>query len=148
MDAPRSLVQRIADTRARLEHDLDSWVATATAARPWLVPLTHLWSDGELLYVTDSASRTARNVGSGATVRVSLGHSRDVVIVDGRARSQPIGELGDVQAQAFRSRLDSDPRTWADVLIRVRPTRVQAWREENELAGRLLMRDGQWLVAE
>jgi hypothetical protein len=30
--------------------------------------------------------------------------------------------------------------------FRVTPRRIQAWREENELAGRDLMRDGQWLV--
>jgi hypothetical protein len=29
----------------------------------------------------------------------------------------------------------------------IRPLRIQAWREENELAGRLLMRDGEWLDA-
>jgi hypothetical protein len=28
----------------------------------------------------------------------------------------------------------------------LRPDRIQAWRESNELAGRLLMRDGTWLV--
>ena len=27
----------------------------------------------------------------------------------------------------------------------LRPERIQAWRESNELAGRLLMRDGAWL---
>jgi NADPH-dependent FMN reductase len=29
---------------------------------------------------------------------------------------------------------------------RLRPRRIQAWREENELAGRDLMRDGRWLA--
>jgi hypothetical protein len=28
---------------------------------------------------------------------------------------------------------------------RLRPDRIQAWRESNELAGRLLMRGGEWL---
>jgi len=28
----------------------------------------------------------------------------------------------------------------------LRPLRVQAWREANEIAGRTLMRDGAWLV--
>jgi hypothetical protein len=35
----------------------------------------------------------------------------------------------------------------ADTLrkLRLRPERIQAWRESNELAGRQLMRDGEWL---
>lgn len=28
----------------------------------------------------------------------------------------------------------------------LRPVRVQAWREADEIAGRTLMRDGRWLV--
>jgi hypothetical protein len=34
-------------------------------------------------------------------------------------------------------------RTW---WLRVVPRRIQAWREENELAGREVMREGRWLV--
>ena len=29
----------------------------------------------------------------------------------------------------------------------IRPLRIQVWREENELAGRTIMRDGAWLDA-
>jgi len=28
----------------------------------------------------------------------------------------------------------------------LRPEQIQAWREENELAGRTLMRGGAWLI--
>ena len=40
-----------------------------------------------------------------------------------------------------------DPRTEAGehVWLRVAPTRIQAWREANELAGRTVMRNGTWL---
>jgi hypothetical protein len=31
------------------------------------------------------------------------------------------------------------------VYLRVTPTEIRAWREANELSGRLLMRDGVWL---
>jgi hypothetical protein len=30
--------------------------------------------------------------------------------------------------------------------FRITPRRIQAWREENELQDRELMRDGRWLV--
>ena len=32
------------------------------------------------------------------------------------------------------------------VYVRVEPRRIQAWREENELADREVMRGGRWLV--
>jgi hypothetical protein len=32
------------------------------------------------------------------------------------------------------------------VFVVLRPDRIQAWREEYELAGRTLMRGGAWLV--
>ena len=36
---------------------------------------------------------------------------------------------------------ESTPYRW----YRLRPRRIQAWREANELAGRELMRDDRWL---
>jgi hypothetical protein len=39
-----------------------------------------------------------------------------------------------------------DPRTLADeyVYLRITPHAIQAWREANELEGRVVMRDGVW----
>lgn len=44
----------------------------------------------------------------------------------------------------------SDPRrlTTPYLYFRVRPERVQSWREANEREGRELMADGKWLVAD
>lgn len=52
-------------------------------------------------------------------------------------------ELGD----EFAAKTGFDPRKQADdyLYFRVRPSRIQAWREANELTGRDLMRDGEWL---
>ena len=40
-------------------------------------------------------------------------------------------------------RLTPEPGDY--VYLRVTPTEIRAWREANELSGRLLMRDGVWL---
>jgi hypothetical protein len=44
--------------------------------------------------------------------------------------------------------MSADPRALATPYrwFRIVPRRMQAWREEDELAGRELMRDGSWLV--
>jgi hypothetical protein len=49
---------------------------------------------------------------------------------------------------AFAARTEFDPRDERKpyLYFRLRPRRIQAWREANELAGRELMRDGVWLV--
>ncbi len=143
---PRTTQQRVLDTRARLESDVDAWVATAGPTGPWLVPLSFDWDGRRLLFATDANSPTVRNVSALPRVRVALGVSRDVALVDGTAEAMPINQLSDEAAARYQARAGSDPRTWATVLLAVTPERIQAWREENELAGRTIMRDGQWLA--
>jgi hypothetical protein len=65
------------------------------------------------------------------------------VILEGKVEAIPIGadpELEDAHARST----GFDPRTLADeyVYLRIAPQAVQAWRESNELEGRVLMRDG------
>jgi len=50
------------------------------------------------------------------------------------------------EVERYQAKLRSDPRTWADSVIRVTPARIQAWRQENELSGRLLMREKAWIA--
>jgi hypothetical protein len=49
---------------------------------------------------------------------------------------------------AFAAKHGWDPRDEPGdyTFFRIVPDRVQAWREVNELPGRTLMRDGDWLV--
>ena len=58
-----------------------------------------------------------------------------------------VGEAGEL-ADQYRAQADWDPRSAGDsyVFIRLRPERLQAWREANELDGRTLMRRGAWIV--
>ncbi|MEX0426600.1 hypothetical protein AB3X52_03135 [Nocardioides sp. DS6] len=80
------------------------------------------------------------------TQRIGLGPTRDVLMLDGRATLTPAAAMTDDELAAYLDKCGgSDPRTWADTVLRVRLDRAQAWREENELRGRVLMRDGRWL---
>jgi len=65
-----------------------------------------------------------------------------VVIITGTLSEGVSDELADRHAAAT----GFDPRTLTGyVYLRLRPCQVQAWREENELAGRTIMRAGSWL---
>lgn len=143
---PRDATTRVADTRDRLERDADAWIASAGPEGPWLVPLSPLWDGERIWFMHNEASPTTSNVRADQRVRVAFGPTRDVVLIDGTAEVRPSADLADALLTSWQERHGGDPRSWAEVTIVVRPERIQAWREENELSGRTIMRDGHWLA--
>jgi len=147
---PRSPQQRRRDTLDRLERDVDAWVATAdaTGGTPYLVPLSFLWDDGTLLIATPSSSPTGRNLQATGKVRLGIGPTRDLVLIEGTvARVLPASEVPDELGDAFAAKTGFDPRQLSGSrYFRIHPQRLQAWREANELEERELMRGGQWRV--
>jgi hypothetical protein len=153
MTAPvRTAKQRKQDTLHRLEHDVDAWIATADAAggSPYLVPLSYLWDGRTLLIATPAASPTGRNLRETGAVRLGIGPTRDVVMVEGGVEVLEPARLPQGVGDAFATKTGFDPRqlTTAYLYFRITPSRVQAWREADELSGRDLMREGEWLVAD
>ncbi|MFI9155390.1 pyridoxamine 5'-phosphate oxidase family protein [Streptomyces sp. NPDC053367] len=145
----RTPAQRRRDTEHRLAHDVDVWVATASAdGVPHLVPLSFDWDGEALLLATPADSPTGRNLASGRGCRLSLGHTRDVSMIEGEAEVLEMDALPSGQGDRFAARTGFDPRTLTTPYrwFRVTPRRVQAWREADELTGRELMRDGHWTV--
>jgi hypothetical protein len=146
---PRSRAQRRRDTELRLTHDIDIWVASASAGGgPYLVPLSFDWEDDVLLVATPPDSPTGRNLAASRTVRLGLGHTRDVSMIDGDVERVQLDALSRERADRFAARTGFDPRGLATPYcwFRIRPRRIQAWREVDELPERELMRDGRWLV--
>jgi hypothetical protein len=91
---PRTRAQRPRDTEHRLTHDVDVWVATASAdGSPHLVPLSFDWEDGALLVATPKDSPTGRNLATMQTVRLGLGHTRDVSMIEGEVEVLEIDAL-------------------------------------------------------
>ncbi len=146
---PRSREQRRRDTERRLAGDVDVWVASASPdGTPYLVPLSFDWDGEALLLATPADSPTGRNLAATRVARLALGETRDVTIIEGDVEVLEIDALPREQGDRFAERTGFDPRTLATPYrwFRVFPRRIQAWREENELSGRTLMRDGRWLV--
>ena len=124
--APRSRAQRLAA-------DFDLWVATAgNGGVPWLIPLSFEWDGETVLMATSETSLTGRNLG-----RVASGWAW--------ARFGTwLCSMATPRSSRWRRCRGSGVTgcRW----FRVTPRRVQAWREENELPGRELMRAGRWLT--
>src|SRR5262249_45412551 len=126
----------------------DAWVATAGDVAPYLVPLSFLWDGATLLIATPTASPTGRNLRATGRIRLGLGATRDVVLVEGTVEATPAGDIPDDSGDAFAIKTGFAPRELSTPshYFRVRPRRVQAWREVNELDDRDLMRDGRWMA--
>ena len=146
---PRSRAQRRRDTEHRLTHDIDVWVASASAdGAPYLVPLSFDWDGEAVLVATPTNSPTGKNLAHSRVARLALGHTRDVCMIEGAVEVLEMDALSPELGDRFAERSGFDPRTLTTPYrwFRISPRRIQTWREVNELPDRELMRDGRWLV--
>jgi Pyridoxamine 5'-phosphate oxidase len=140
--------QRRRDTEHRLTHDIDVSVASAWAdGAPYLVPLSFAWEGEALLVATPTDSPTGRNLAATRTVRLGLGHTREVSMIGGEVEVLEIDALPQQRGYRFAARTAFDPGAPATPYrsFRISPHRIQAWCEVNELSNRELMRDGRGL---
>lgn len=149
MPEPRDPETRKADALRQLTAPAaDAWVATASqAGEPHLVPLSLAWIDDRAVIALEAGSVTARNISSAGRARLAVGPTRDVVLLDAELeRSAGVDEDAEL-GTAYAAQADWDPRGLAGYAFLVlRPTKIQVWRESNELAQRVLMRNGVWTV--
>ena len=147
--AARDSETRKADALAKLATPaIDVWVATASAAgAPHLVPLSLAWVDERVVIAVEESSVTGRHLTASGRARLGVGPTRDVVMIDAVLERAVDVTADDDLGAAYAAQADWDPRGSTGYLFLVlRPVRLQAWREANEIPGRTLMRDGTWLV--
>jgi nitroimidazol reductase NimA-like FMN-containing flavoprotein (pyridoxamine 5'-phosphate oxidase superfamily) len=124
----RPAKQRKQDTLARLERDVDAWVASADPATgtPHLIPLSFLWDGETVLIATPAASPTSRNLRATGKVRLSVGPTRDVVLIEGAVETVAAAELPGEVGDAFAAKTGFDPRRLRDpyLYFRIRPRRI------------------------
>lgn len=141
----RKAAERVRDARERLTLENDVWLATSSAQGPWMIPLWFVWHGGQIFLATSRASRTARNIAGQPAVRLALQSTESVVILDGNAVVERVIDTAADVLDSYAGKYGgADPRTWADAIIVVTPDRAQAWRSEDELTGRTIMRNGRW----
>src|SRR3984885_1936869 len=151
---PRTREQRKVDTLAKLAVPAaDVWVATAAVdadghASSYLVPLSLAWIDERVVLATEAGSVTAGNITSRRGVRLGLGPTRDVVMIDAELEHvYSLDEVPDGLARGYATQAGWGPRESGESMrfLVLRPLRIQAWREPDELPGRTLMRGGAWI---
>jgi Pyridoxamine 5'-phosphate oxidase len=147
----RSPEERKADALARLTAvNANVWVASASpTGAVHLVPVSHTWNGSRIVLATEPASRTVANLTGNPRVRLALGDTRDVVVIDAvLAETVPESEAPVALADGYAAQAGWDPRTDSDdyVYLVFGPERIQVWREAEDLAGRTVMRDGVWVA--
>lgn len=146
--AARSLHERIADVLKKFETEVNLWAASASSTGDvWLIPLTFYWSGTHLVLATPTNSRTARNLRRAGVARLALAPTSDVVIIEGDVTAVS-GEAIDpelAEAHARRAGFDGRRQPGEYIYLLIYPRTIQAWRGPEEMAGRAVMRDGQWL---
>ena len=152
-DPPRPREQRKADALSAFQaENADVWVASAGlgdsgVAEPYLVPVSLAWLDGCAVIAIPTTSRTFRNLGHSGRARLAVGPTRDVVMLDVVVDDVVPVDAASELAARFVAQADWDPRRSDGYsLVVLRPERIQAWREVDEIPGRMLMRDGEWTV--
>jgi hypothetical protein len=150
-EAPRSAATRKRDALALLAtRAIDVWVATASVAgTAHLVPLSLAWVDERVVIAVSDTSVTAENLVANLRARLAVGSTRDVVMIVAVLERAVQVDQDDALWAAYVGQADWDPRQGSGYQFLVlRPERLQAWREANEIPGRTLVRDGRWLVAD
>jgi hypothetical protein len=111
------------------------------------VPVSLAWIDERVVIAVEGSSVTARNLTASGEARLAVGPTRDVTMIDAVLERAVDVAADDALGAAYVAQADWDPRgDTGYVFLVLRPVRVQAWREANEIPGRTLMRDGTWLV--
>jgi general stress protein 26 len=113
---------------------------------PNVVPLSFVWINGRFYLCTREANRTVHNLRANPRVRLVFGPTRDVVLVDGRAKLRAMESCPGRVRRAFTTRVDWEiaEQSGEFILVVVEPRRVQAWRTEREMT---IMIGGVWLDA-
>jgi len=149
--AKRSPQERKADALAMLEAtEANLWVASASpTGAVHLIPVTNSWNGSQVVLATGPKSPTAANVTANPRVRLALGETRDVVVIDAvLVEAVPLSKASEALAEGYAAQAGWDPRTdSADYVYLVfGPERIQVWREAEDDAGRTVMRNGTWVV--
>lgn len=143
----RSLPERRAAAIEHLRSNSNLWLATASDGRgPHLIPASYWWDGARLTTATFEDSRTLKNLQAQPKVRVSVGSTSDVLMIDATALLVAVTDIDQAAAEGYAQASRNDPRSVPGfVYARLTPQRMQVWHSPAEFTGRTVMRGGVWL---
>ena len=116
---------------------------------PYMVPLSFPWDGATIVLMATPAASPTSNLQATGKVRLGIGPARDPVLIEGTVQAvTAAADIPPATGDAFAVKTGFDPRRPTDgyAYFHIRPRRLQAWREADELAGRDLMRGGDRVI--
>jgi Pyridoxamine 5'-phosphate oxidase len=110
------------------------WISTTRPdGRPHAKPVWGLWMDGLLMFSTDPASVTGRNIAAGSAVQAHLESGDEVAILDGPLERPSDPDLLARFADAYDSKygIRVDVASSETPILALRPSTVMSWEESN-----------------
>jgi hypothetical protein len=144
----RSRSQRIADTLATLDSARSGWLSVGRRdGSAHLIPLSCCWDGEQVVIATLQQSVSVNSMRRTGRARFALPSTDDVVIIDATATIVTLDRIDAAIHRLFTMAAGFDPAGEPQpyVYILLVPDRIQAWRNERELAQREIMRDGVWI---
>ncbi|MEZ4500466.1 MAG: pyridoxamine 5'-phosphate oxidase family protein [Thermomicrobiales bacterium] len=144
----RTRAERIADCLAAFDRERDCWVATGRDdGDAHLVPLSFCWDGERLIIATRADSITVASLRRSSRVRLSLPSTDDVVIIDATAEIVSSTSIDAASHRQFCMVAGFDPCQEPEPYVfgLLTPQRILAWRNVDELEGRLIMTRGKWI---
>lgn len=117
-----------------LEAARNYWICTTRPdGRPHTKPVWGLWMDGALLFSTDPASTTGRNLAAGSALVAHLESGDEVAILEGEVEHPSDPELLARFADAYEAKygIRVDVSNAATPIIALRPSKVLSWEESD-----------------
>ncbi len=148
MSELRTVEERKRDVLAVLKAQGHMWLASSRGGRPQVIGVSAWWDGTDVVIATIGTSRTAQNLRDSRIASLVAGTPDDAVVIEaGLVESTPAKDADEV-ARGFSGVMGWDPREVGEGwhFFRLRPSRVQAYRGYNEIKGREVMKDGDWLA--
>ncbi len=133
------LLAQIVETFAQAEA---CWFSsTRPDGRAHLAPIWHVWHAGCAYVVTQPNAVRTRNIAHHAGVSLALPDTRNVIIIEGVARTAP--EQQDALNPLFKAKYDWEfaHDSSYNVIIEVKPRKVIAWATNGTHQGRWVFDD-------
>jgi nitroimidazol reductase NimA-like FMN-containing flavoprotein (pyridoxamine 5'-phosphate oxidase superfamily) len=108
------------------------WLSTihAVDGRPHVMPVWGVWLDEAFFFSTGRKSRKGQNLVANPSCTITNDHGEEAVIVEGMAAQvENAAELENIAA-AYQKKYKMDPRSMAEPIFRVSPSRVFGFIEK------------------
>ena len=145
----RDVATRKKDVLETLAKNGRFWLGSADpAGRPHVIAVSAWWESDALVIATLGSNRTARNIEMNPRVTLATGAFNDAIIIHAQMiESRAVEDSQDI-AQGFKKAMGWEPSEVGSgwVFLRLRPTKIQAFRDFEEIEGRDVMIRSRWLA--